>query len=58
MQRNGKKQTSIYLYEKDCKEFQRRYPHCLGTFIQKAINLAITNNNAFAQIISYERKEI
>lgn len=47
-----KKQTSIYVIKKDVEIYERMYPKTLGMFIQKAMRLAITNNEFFYKTIS------
>lgn len=52
--KTDKKQTSIYLRTKDIEIYQRLYPRTLGTFLQKAINIAIKDKEYFYKVFTHE----
>lgn len=47
-----KKQTSVYLIKEDIELYERLYPKTLGTFLQKAIHLALLDKELFYKIFT------
>ncbi len=54
---NKKKQTSVYLNEKDIEIYQRLYPRTLGLFLCKAIHLAIKDKEYFYKTFTSNEQE-
>ncbi len=57
MQYKTKKQTTINLWKEDLETYERLYPKTLGTFLRKAIHLALNDKEYFYKTFTYKNEE-